>query len=132
MLFPCKQAAPLAGQALCLSPAQATAEETQEVPEAPKKKLSKNALLLQRLGAHPPKASPKGELQEKEQEKIRIKKEYYALLDECNDLKADPEKKTEYEQAFEHLRVKKAELVQVEKELFSLKKELRDSGKLFS
>lgn len=83
--------------------------------------------------------SEKELLVEKEKEKARVKKVYYEQLDLCNELKgnyskdlSNEEAKKQYEDANTVLKAKKADLVAIEKELFSLKKELRDKGKLFS
>lgn len=81
----------------------------------------------------------KAQLHAKEKEKVALKKEYYEMLDACNQLKAEcsqdmsnTELKKAYDEAASALKARKAALVEVEKELFSLKKELRDQGKLFS
>gem|GEM_PF-3275154 len=78
-------------------------------------------------------------LSSKEKEKAQVKKVYYEQLDTCNALKAAYSKdlsneaaKQAYDEENAVLKQKKAELVVIEKELFSLKKELRDQGKLFS
>lgn len=79
------------------------------------------------------------QLKQREKDKALLKKQYYELLDNVSKLKArfqkdpgDEELKRIVQEKMDELKQQKSELVLAEKELFSLKKDLRDRGLLFN
>lgn len=89
--------------------------------------------------APPKKIDHKETVALKEKEKAAAKKRYYELLDGCNDLKAQLSKvpddealKEEHDETLARVKKQKAHLIEIDRELFSLKKELRDQGLLYS